>query len=298
MELLRPTYELRPGDQIVIRAFEMEDISDRPFQVDGDGFVNLPTLGRLRAGGLTAGKFEAVLVDLLKKYVRVPQVTVTIVGFSSQPVFFVGAFKNPGIYPLQGRRTLVEMISSIGGFLPSASRRVKVTRRKEFGRIPLDNAVESPERNVSTVDINMTGLRENVSPAEDIVLMAFDVISVEKAEMIYINGEVGKVGAVELQDKDSISIIQALTMAGGLTPAANPKTVWILRPVLDTSRRAEIPVDLEKILAGKESDRPLLPNDVLYIPKQSGIKRNLGRTLLIAVPTVVSAVGIGVALTR
>ena len=74
----------------------------------------------------------------------VPQVTVTVVQFSSEPLFFVGAFKAPGIYPLQGRRTLVEMMSSIGGLQPNASRRIKVTRRKEFGEIPLPNAVRSP----------------------------------------------------------------------------------------------------------------------------------------------------------
>ena len=212
------------------------------------------------------------------------------VQFSSEPVFFVGAFKTPGIYPLQGRRNLVEMISSIGGMLPNASRRVKVTRRKEFGKLPVRNVTVSTDGSISYVEVNMASTRDNVSPEEDVILQPFDVISVEKAEMVYINGEVAKVGALELQDRESLSVIQALTLAGGLTPSANAKTAWILRPVLDTSRRAEIPLNLENILAGRESDRPLLPNDVLYVPKSSGMKRNLGRTLLIAVPIATSVI--------
>lgn len=194
VERLRPNYVLGPGDQILIRAFEAEEISERPFRIDGDGFVNLPMLGRVRAGRLSVEQLEGNLVELLRKYIRQPQVTVTVVQFRSEPVFFVGAFRAPGIYPLQGRRTLVEMLSAIGGLQPNASRRIKVTRRKEFGPIPLPNAVESPDGKVTSVVISMGSLRENVNPAEDIVLQPFDVISVERAEMVYVNGEVGKVG--------------------------------------------------------------------------------------------------------
>jgi polysaccharide biosynthesis/export protein len=297
-ERLRPNYVLHAGDKILIRAFEMDEISERPFRIDADGFVNLPVLGRLKCGGVTVEHFESLLLDALRRYIRTPQVTVTVVQFSSEPVFFVGAFKTPGIYPLEGRRTMVEMMASIGGLQPTASRRIKLTRRKEFGEIPLANAVASPDGSASTLEINMASLRENVNPAEDIVLQPFDVVSVERAEMVYVTGEVARVGAFELQERDSISVIQALTLAGGLTPSADVKTARILRPVTNTSRRAEIPLNLSGILDGRESDQPLLPNDVLYIPKGSGLKRNLGRTMLVVLPVVATIVSISVALTR
>jgi polysaccharide export outer membrane protein len=265
-DVIRPTYVLGPGDQIVIRANEVEDISDKPFSIDADSFIVLPLLGRIKAGGLSVQQLEADLVERLKMYVRSPQVIVTVVQFRREPVFFVGAFKNPGIYPLLGRRTLVEMLASMGGLQPNAGRRIKVTRRAEFGKLPLQTAIEDPVNKVSSVEIGMGSLRENVNPAEDIVLEPFDVISVERAEMVYVNGEVGKVGAVELNERDSISIAQVITLAGGLTKNANPKKVRILRPVMNTSRRAEIPVDLTKVLKGEANDFPLLPNDVLYVP--------------------------------
>jgi polysaccharide export outer membrane protein len=298
LELLRPNYVLRPGDQIMLRAFEMPDISERPFRIDGDGFINLPELGKVKAGGITVERLEASLMELLKKFVRQPQVTVTVVQFSSEPVFFVGAFKAPGIYPLQGRRTLVEMMSAIGGLQPGASRRIKLTRRKEYGDIPLPNAVPAPDGSGASVEINMASLRDNLNPAEDIVLEPFDVISVERAELVYVTGEVAHTGGFDLLDRDSMSVIQALTLAGGTGPDANTKTAWILRPISNTSRRAQITINLQRILNGRDSDRPLLPNDVLYVPKSSALKHNLGRTLLIVIPVAVSITSIAVLLTR
>jgi polysaccharide export outer membrane protein len=275
---------LGPGDQILLKVFEMEEMSDRPYPVDGDGNINIPVLGRLKAAGLNTQQLEATLVERLKPYVRTPQVVVTIVQFRSEPVFFVGAFRAPGIYALQGQRTLVEMLSAAGGLLPNASRRIKVTRRKEVGPLPLPNAVDSTDGTVSTVEISMGSLRENVNPAEDIVLRPFDVITVERAEMVYINGEVGRIGPIELAEREAISVAQAITIAGGLSRDANPKKARILRPVMGSAKRAEVPLNIERVLAGQENDFPLLPNDVLHVPRKSGWKRNFGRVALYAVP--------------
>jgi polysaccharide export outer membrane protein len=272
LDQLRPNYVLHLGDQVLIRAAGIQDISEKPFLIGSDGFVELPTLGRVKAAGLTVAQFEELLVKLSKEYVREPQVTVTVVQFSSEPVFIVGAFKTPGIYPLNGRRTLIEMMAAVGGLLPNASRRIKVTRRKESGEIPLSTAITSPDGSSSSVEINMARLRDNLNPAEDIVLQPFDVISVERAELVYVTGLVGKVGAFELQERDSMSVIQALTQAGWLAPGANPKRAIILRPVLNTARRAEIPLNLKRILSSQDSDVPLLPNDVLYVTKNSGLR--------------------------
>jgi polysaccharide export outer membrane protein len=267
----------------MIRAAGIQDINERPFLIDGDGFLDLPTLGRVKAGGLTVALFEASLVKLARDYVLEPRVTVTVVQYSNEPIFIVGAFKAPGIYPLGGRRTLTEMMAAVGGLSPNASRRIKVTRRKEIGEIPLSSAVSAPDGSSSSVEINIARLRDNLNPAEDILLQPFDVISVERAEMVYVTGEVGKVAALELQEKDSMSVIQALTQAGGLTPRANSNRAFILRPVLNTSRRAEIPLNLKRILSSEDSDVPLLPNDVLYVPKHGGIQ---GHDLLYILPIV------------
>jgi polysaccharide export outer membrane protein len=171
------------------------------------------------------------------------------------------------------------MLSSIGGLLPTASRRIKVMRRAEFGTIPLPGAVKSPDGTFSSVMISFASLRENINPAEDIVLMPFDVISVERAEEIYVTGEVGHKGAFPLDERDSMSLVQILTLAGGLSLDASADHAYILRPVSDTPRRAEIPLNVKRILAGKDDDFPLLPNDLLVVPRSGLLRRNIGRVL-------------------
>lgn len=264
---IRPNYVLGPGDQFLVRAPQAEEINDKPFRIDSEGFVNIPIIGRLKAGGLTQQELEAEIVKRLREFIREPQVIITITQFRSEPVFFVGAFRTPGIYPLQGRRTLVEMLTSIGGLQPNASRHIKVMRRAEHGAIPLANATEDPEKKISTVEISLGSLRENVNPAEDIVLEPYDVISVERAELLYVTGEVNRTNGLELGERDSMSILQALTMSGGFTKEADKTRVRILRPIVGTTRRAEIDVDVKRLFEGKENDFPLLPNDVLYVSR-------------------------------
>jgi polysaccharide export outer membrane protein len=285
---IRPNYVLGPNDQILIRS-NAEELNEKPFRIDADGNINLPLVGKIHAAGMNQQELEAELVRRLKEYYSNPSVIITPTAFRSEPVFFVGAFARPGIYPLQGKRTLVEMLVSIGGLQPNASRHIKVTRRAEYGVIPLPGAIDDPEKKISTVEIGMGSLRENVNPAEDIILQPFDVISVERAEQVYMNGEVGKTAAIELGERDSISLLQALTQAGGLTRDAKRAKVRILRPILNSTKRAEIEIDVNDIYSGKANDFPLLPNDVLYVPRSytRSILTTFGTILLQSGPYII-----------
>ena len=266
---IRPNYVLGSNDQILIRVDppgSADEINDKPFRIDADGNVNLPLLGRLHASGMSVQELENDLVRRLREYIREPQVIINVTQFHSAPVFFQGAFRAPGIYSLQGNRTLMEMLTQIGGLQPNAARQITITRRAEYGTIPLPEAVEDPERKISTVEVSIASLQQNVNPAEDIVLQPYDVIRVERAEQVYLTGDVAKTGGVELGERESVSIVQALAMSGGFGPDAVKDKVRILRPVLNTNRRAVIVVDVKRVLDGKENDIPLLPNDVVYIP--------------------------------
>ena len=288
-ETIRPNYVLGPNDQIMIREPDAEEINEKPFRIDADGNITLPLLGKVHAAGMTQQELEADLNRRLREYIRQPQAIVVVTQFRSEPVFFVGAFRSPGIYPLQGRRTLVEMLTAVGGLQPNASRHITVTRREEYGAIPLPNAVVDPARKVSTVEISMGSLRENVNPAEDIVLQPYDVISVGRAELVYISGEVGKTGGIELGERDSITILQALIQAGGVSRDAKKDKVRILRPVLGTNRRYEIDVDVERVFEGKDLDVPLLPNDVVYVPHSYSrqIMQTAGQIIFPIIPYVI-----------
>jgi len=266
-DTVRSNYVLGPNDQIQIRAPEAEEIDQKPFRIDGDGNINLPLLGRIHVAGMSLQELEVDLVKRLREYVREPQVFISVVQFRSEPVFFVGLFSRPGIYNLQGARNLTEMLSNVGGTAPNASRHITITRHEEYGPIPLPTALVDPEKKISTVEISLGSLRENVNPAENILLQPYDVISVGRAELVYLNGEIGRVGGIELGERDSISMLQAISQSGGLGRDAKKSKVRILRPILGTNRRYKIEIDVSELYEGKGLDVPLLPNDVVYIPR-------------------------------
>src|ERR1700690_228245 len=101
---LRPDYVLGPNDQILIRVPQSDEINERPFRVGIDGYIDLPLVGRVRADGLPVQALETEITPRLREYIRQPLVSITVTQFRNEPVFFVGAFQAPGIYPLQGRR--------------------------------------------------------------------------------------------------------------------------------------------------------------------------------------------------
>jgi polysaccharide export outer membrane protein len=264
---VRPDYVLGPNDQILLRVPQSDEINERPFRVGADGFIELPLVGRVRADGLTVQALEGEITNRLREYIRQPLVSITVTQFRNEPVFFVGAFLAPGIYPLQGRRTLIEMLAAAGGIQPNASHRIKVTRRAEYGAIPLPNAVVDTAKKVSSVEVTLESLTQEINPAEDVLLQPYDVVSVERSERVYVSGEVAKVAPIEFGERTSISVAQALTEAGGFTQFATRDKVRVLRPVLGTNRRAEIDIDVKRVFEGKDVDFPLQPNDVVFVPR-------------------------------
>jgi len=285
---VHPEYRLGAGDEVSVRVSGIDELSDpRVFRVGTDGSLSLPAVGRVRVAGLTLEAAEIELAAQFKRYVVNPHVTLSIAQFRAEPVFFTGAFKNPGIYYLKGRRTLVEMLSNVGGLMPNATRRIRVTRRNERGQIPLSNVIADAEGKTNSIDINIGNLRDTVDPAIDIVLEPFDVVSADRAEMVYVTGEVNKVGGLELGDKNAISVTQAISLSGGLTRDADVKGIRILRPVLNSNQRAEIPIDFKSILQGRSNDFPVLPNDVLLIPR-SGSRAFWSAMAMIALPSAIA----------
>ena len=285
---VHPDYRLGPGDELSVRVSGLDDLSDpRVFRVSSDGFLSLPAVGLVRVAGLTLDAAERELTTQFRQYIVNPHVALSIVQFRPEPVFFAGAFKNPGIHYLRGRRTLVEMLSNAGGLAPNATRRIRVTRRNERGQIPLSNVIADPDGKTNSIEINIGNLRDTVDPAIDIVLEPFDVISADRAEMVYVTGEVNKVGGLELGDRNAITITQAIALSGGLTRDADVKGIRILRPVLNSNQRAEIPIDLKSILRGAANDFPILPNDVLFVPR-SGSRAFWSGMAMIALPSAIA----------
>jgi polysaccharide biosynthesis/export protein len=281
---VRPTYVLGPNDQMIIRARDVDEINEKTFRIEEDGTMTLPLIGGIKAAGQTIQQLEADIAEKLKALVRNPQVNITVTVFRQDPVFFLGAFQRPGIYILEGRSTLVDMLMRVGGLQPTASRYIQLKRKLDAGPIPLPGAIEDPAAKISTVDISLGSLSDTVNPAEDVVLAPNDVITAGRSENIYVQGAFAKTGVVQLDERESLSALQVITMSGGFTPDAQPDKAMILRPVLNTARRAAIPVDLTKVMSTKANDYPLMPNDILYVPTHKNKLKGVGSVAKAAWP--------------
>jgi len=270
----RNSYVLGADDQINIWVLESEEFNGKVFRVGSE--VNLPLVGRVPAAGLTIEKFEDLLRVRLSKYIRQPEVVVNMVDFRSQPVSVIGAVTTPGIYQLRGRKSLIEVLSMAGGLRNDAGSAVKITRRREEGNIPLATASEDGDFYVAEVPLK--NIMDAGNPERNIEIRTNDVISIPAAKMVYVIGNVEKAGGFPLHEKDTVSVLEALSMAGGMSRASSPHAAKILRPLLGGPKRAELPVDVQNIMEGKASDLPLLPDDILFIPA-SAAKSSMARAL-------------------
>jgi polysaccharide export outer membrane protein len=109
-------YRIGALDSIDVTVFEEPDLSAKAIQVDASGRIALPLVGSVQAQGKTATELAKELEDLFgAKYLRNPQVTVTVATSVSQKVSVQGEVSQPGIYPLTGPTTLLDVISMAKG---------------------------------------------------------------------------------------------------------------------------------------------------------------------------------------
>lgn len=275
---VRAAYVLGPDDSIAILAPDAEEIGDKPYRIGDGGYINLPLVGQVRAAGLTLEQLEAELVNRLNAYFKKPAVTVSVAEFRSQPVSVIGAVTTPGVIQLQGNKTLVEILSTAGGLRTDAGHSVKVTRKRQWGRIPLPGATVDPTGRFSIGEVSLKAILEARNPEQNILIRPEDIISVPRADIVYVIGDVSKSGGFVLNDQENVSVLQALALAGGLERTAAPQKAKILRPSSGIERRIEIPVDLKKILAGAANDVTMAPEDILFVPANRGKKAAM-RTL-------------------
>jgi polysaccharide export outer membrane protein len=122
-------YKIGPMDVLQITVFKVPELS-QSVQVADTGTVNLPLVGEIPAAGKTAQEIERDLTSRLgAQYLKNPQVTVFVKEYNSQRVTITGDVKKPGVYPLTGRMTLLQVVAIAGGFEASTNWTVLVLRQ-------------------------------------------------------------------------------------------------------------------------------------------------------------------------
>ncbi len=277
-EKLQTAYILGPQDTVLIKVLNEDELGTLPYPIDLRGSINVPLVGRIHAAGMTLEQLEGELADRFREYLQDPMVTVTVAEFHSQRISVLGQVALPGVHQIQGDKSLFEAISEAGGLKPDAGSTVKITRRKEWGAIPLPGAVTDASNQFSVAEVSIRSVMEAQNPAENIQVKPNDVITVPKADLIYVIGAVKKAGGFVLSERANMSVLQALSMAEGLERTAAAGKATIIRGGSTAPGRTEIHVDVTKILAAKLPDIPLAADDILFVPN-STVKSASFRTL-------------------
>jgi polysaccharide export outer membrane protein len=271
---LGPNYVVGPEDLLTIDVFEVPELSKLTVQVANDGTIALPLLGRVRAAGLTTEQLRQELADEWgKNYLQNPQITLLVKQAKAHPVTVLGAVEKAGVYQLTGRRTLLEVLAMAGGLAKrgtgAAGRLVFVERPGGFKDLHPVDGMNLMADNPDKVAIDLHKLLYSQDTALNIDIHPFDIITVSKAGLVYVVGAVQKPGAFLLEDKDTVTVLEALAMAQGFAGDAWKSHVRVIHRA-DNGALSETPVDLGKIMKGKSNDMALAANDVLLVPNSTG----------------------------
>lgn len=231
-------YVIGPQDVLMITVLDDPSLSGR-YAVEADGDFTFPLIGRIKAGGLSTKDFEATLKKRLSPdFFKNPQVTVAVEQYRSQRVFISGEVRIPGSIPLTGGMTLAEAMARAGSTLPSASGEIAIVRQKQADPI-----------HVSVKDLETGNVKQNIE------LQDGDQIYVQRAESVYVFGEVRSPGAYSVQ-KDT-TVLQALALAGGATPNGALSRIKIVR--IENGKRVEVRAKLTDVVR---------PGDTIVVPEK------------------------------
>jgi Periplasmic protein involved in polysaccharide export len=248
-------YRIGRQDLLEIRVFDLEEL-DQTVRVADDGSISLPLLGRLQIAGLTKGELEGLIARLLEeRFVRDPQVTIFVKEYESKKVAVSGAVKKPDTYEMLGEKTLLEMISRAGGLDRDLGREIVIFRPDEDGT-------------TRRLSVDLEKLVYEADPALNLKVEPGDIIYVPTVEKvrIFVTGAVKNPDLYEVPRDEPVTVLKAVTLAGGTTDRASERRVQILRTLPDGTRTM-ILVDLRKVKRGKAEDPVLERDDLVLVPE-------------------------------
>lgn len=221
------------------------------FRVDEAGNLVLPVLGSLHVAGETAPEArEAITKSLLDRGIlKDPQVELDVVQFAAPQVTILGAVATPGVFPLLAPEGLGDVLALAGDTTILAGDRIEITSPNSGGE-------------PKTVTYS-----RGTDPKllDKVMIQPGDTVQVEQAGVIYVLGAVNRPGGFVMQQNGNLSVLQAVSIAGGTGITASIKSVYVLRRSNDnTTTWLEFPY--KKMTEGKFADAQLQMNDILFVP--------------------------------
>jgi len=282
--LLQPSesvFHLGPGDRLEIEL--IGDITTRTTVTVGpDGKIYYNILPGLDVWGLTLPEARDRLGDELTKYIREkPVVTLALRSVASQRVWVLGRLGSPGVYSLARPTSLLDAVAEAGGPAVNTPAGGMYSEAADLSRAFLI-------RNGHIVPVDFQRLLRDGDLSQNVYLQPDDFIFMPSLR----SAQVHVLGAV-LQPRSermsgSMTVVQAIALAGGTVPHACLPNVAILRGSLVHPQIAIVAVN--QVLRGNAPDVRLEPGDIVYVPYSP--ERVLTRYANLILDTFVRTVGV------
>jgi polysaccharide biosynthesis/export protein len=285
-------YRIGPNDVIEIQVEEAPELSGAR-KVNANGTFLMNYLGRLPAKGKTTEELSQIIADgLRQRYLYDPRVTVTVQQFNSRSFFIQGAVRSPGVYQIEGRPTLLELLTVAGGLGTGHGSTAYVIRKIKASAVAAQGgeskllasalaedkaAITTPSNASASVQdtdpdprpqytllkANLVGLLRGRFEL-NMFLEPGDIVNVPQTDVFFVAGEVKAPGSFPL--KDGTTLRQAISLAQGTTFKAAGNRTTIFRENPDTGQRLELHLDLGAVMSGKAEDQVILANDIIIVP--------------------------------
>jgi polysaccharide biosynthesis/export protein len=238
------------GDVLHLRVLEAPEL-EQTVRVTDAGTLTLILGGNVQVVGFTPAEAAQAIAQVLVhgNYVLTPHVSVTLDQTITQNVTIMGQVRSPGSYAIGTPRPILDVLALAGGLTDVADRKVTIERH-------------------ATKTRNVFVLSNSANSALDANVAVFpgDTVIVPKADVVYILGDVNRPGGIAMVTNDStLSVLQAISLAGGTPPTAVPSHARLIRKQPDGTH-AELPLQLSAMQKGKQPDIPLQADDIIYVP--------------------------------
>ncbi len=236
-------YRVGEGDVLDINVYENEDLTTT-VRVSSGGTIRVPLIGEISVNEMTVSQVSTKIEELMANgYLVNPQVDVFIKEHRSKQAIILGQIKNPGQYELRGRVTFLEFISKAGGLTPEAGSTATIKR------------ISESDKNKETIVVDLERLIKKGEASLNILIQDRDSVYIPEAKTYYVSGEVAKPDSYKYET--DVTVIKAITIAGGFSKIAAKDKVKIIRTVAGEKR----------IFERVNMDEPILPEDVIVVPE-------------------------------
>ena len=122
---------LGPGDVLKISVYGNPDLTTEA-RVSDAGAITFPLLGPVAIGGMTAAEAEKKVAGQLVSggFLKKAEVTILITQIQNQQISILGQVLRPGRYPIEGKRSIFDMLSLAGGIAPDGGDTISLIRKR------------------------------------------------------------------------------------------------------------------------------------------------------------------------